>query len=113
MYVLSLRKLTNPNGPPDIIARSTHASRVWGFVELHTVRPFVRQLDGRAVMCIFGQGSELADYAAPNPAREDEGVLFIGTFDERVDKMLAALRPQIEQQVREAEAIMNEGTVEV
>lgn len=113
MYVLSLRKLTDPTGRPDAIARSDTAAKLWSFVELHTIRPVMRNIEGRMVMCVFEEGSELAEYAAPNPADAEEGVIYIDSLDARVDVMLNALRPRLEEQVRAADEILVNGTIEI
>lgn len=112
-YVLALRKLDEPDGRVHAIARSDSEQGLWTYVENCSVQPVYREIAGRRVMCVYGQDTELAEYAPPNPHNNDEGVLFFGSIEERVEVILNAMRPDVERQVRESRAEIERNTIVV
>ncbi len=114
MFVLSLRKLTDLHGRPEAIARSENRENLVKFVNscLGDAR-LVETSPGIQVMTVFAVDSQLNGYDMPYPGNLDEGILDLGTFQDRVEALIAAARPQMEEQVRNALRQLVEGTIEV
>lgn len=110
-YVLALRKLDDPDGRVHAIARSDSEQGLWTYVEQCSVIPTYREIGGKRVLCVYGQDTELAEYAPPNPQNNDEGVLYFGSIEERVTMILNTMRPDIERQVRESRAEIERNTI--
>lgn len=102
MYVLSLRKLAEPEGKPDAIAHSEDRTVLEKFISRSMSYPRWIEQDGKKVMSVFREESELAQYLPPYPGREDEGILDVGTVDERIASACELAKISVTQQVRSA-----------
>lgn len=102
MFVLSLRRLDAPKSPPLAIARSEHRSHLLGLMQSCFDRPVLIDSPSGLTIRVFAPNSVLAEYMLPDPMYDNEGVLRIGTHEERLGELMGVARIQMERQVKEA-----------
>lgn len=113
MYMLCLRRISDPTAAPMGVAHSDSEQKLLDYMTKHSSAPTFVEVNGTKVFRVFAPGSGLEDFMPPTPGSEDEGVKKLDSVDQTVKAILDSMRPQVEQNVVEARQKMYKNTIPV